>query len=129
MSDDPELARLYAPVTPGNPPRVDDEFRYTLRDFTGASLDSSQVQALLQGVGWLLGGAIPQKVLLAMRAQPAALNSLCSNMAARELYGDDAFWTDYRRRVMNRIGPDDAFWASYLLDPKRQVRLVFVPGH
>jgi len=74
------------------------------------------------------GRPLPRDFVSYLRQDPASLSVLSSNMAARELLGDEAFWSDYRRRVMGRIGPGDFFWNDYALREDRQVHLMFLPS-
>jgi hypothetical protein len=127
VADEPEMARYYAPVTASKPPRVNDEFGYSLHELAEVDVDPSAVVQLLTGVDWLLGGALPRDVLKRMKDDPAALHTLTSNMAARELYGDDDFWATYRRRFHTSVGPEIGRWISYFVDPKHQVQLIFTP--
>jgi hypothetical protein len=127
VADEPEMARYYAPVTASKPPRVNDEFGISLHELADALVDSTASVRLLNGVDWLLGGPVPREILKRMKDDPAALHALASNMAARELYGDEAFWATYRRRFHASVGYDIGRWVAYFSDPKHQVQLVFTP--
>ena len=128
VSDDPGLARFYPPMIPTSPELMPQTFYNTVSAYAQGQPDSAESHQLLEAVQWLLGGPLPSDVLKKVKLDPSTLAALCSNMAAREHYGDEAFWTDYRRRVLERIGPTDYFWNTYVLREDRQVRLILMPG-
>lgn len=127
LGDDPELARYYPPVTVGAHLSLEDEVRLTLAEYVMAPADSVSRQRLIRGVAWILGGPMPRETLLRARKDPATLSALCSNMAARAIYGDDGFWTEYLRRF--ETAPDEEpRWSAWFLEPKHQVQLLFTPA-
>lgn len=128
LSDDPGLARFYPPVTSTAQPSVVETFNSTVTDYAKGEPDPAQAERLLQAVQWLLGAPLPPAVLTQIRQDPPSLAALCSNMAAREHYGDEAFWAEYRRRVLHRIGPSDFYWNSYVMRDVQQVQLMLLPG-
>ena len=115
-------------MIPTSPELMPQTFYNTVSAYAQGQPDSAESHQLLEAVQWLLGGPLPSDVLKKVKLDPSTLAALCSNMAAREHYGDEAFWTDYRRRVLERIGPTDYFWNTYVLREDRQVRLILMPG-
>jgi hypothetical protein len=127
VADDPEMARYYPPITFTEPPRIDEEFHYSVLEFFRSPVDSVSFNRIMVGVAWLLGGPVPRDLLKRMRRDPSALSTLASNIAAREQYADESFWLDYRTRLAHRRGPNEAWWAGYFNDPSHQVQLVLSP--
>ena len=127
VADDPEMVRYYPPITFSEPPRIDEEFQYSVVEFFRFPVDSAAYDRMALGVAWLLGGPVPRELLRRMKRDPSALSTLASSIAARERYADESFWLGYRTRLARRRGPDEAWWAGYFNDPSHQVQLVLTP--
>jgi hypothetical protein len=126
LTDDPELARYYPPIVVGQTRTLEEELRLTLADFMLAAPDSQTQTKLAGGVAWLVGGPLPRDLVLRMRQDPATLTALGSNLAARALYGDDEFWSTYRRRFES--DPlDFGAVSQWFTDPEHHVQLLFTP--
>jgi hypothetical protein len=82
---------------------------------------------LRYNVLWLLGGPMPRHVLAEVRGDGPSLNSVCNNLAARELTGGETFWTRYRQRFLNMGEPGLARWSRYIYNPDHQAVLLFTP--
>ena len=126
--DEPEMARVYppVPVDPADTSDVSDEFVLTLGDLP-VSLARDEYQSALENVMWLLGGPMPITVTLRMRREPGALYTLASGAAARAQWGDEAFWSEYRRRFDEAAGRDFSYWRAWFGDRSHLARLRLVP--
>jgi hypothetical protein len=125
LGDDPEIARYFPPLTGDS--GLEEEFRLTLGEFVTGIPDTVGHQRVVSSVDWLLGGPLPRELRQRMQKDPATLNALCSNMAARTLYGNDEFWAEYRRRFATEP-VNIELWSAWFLKPEHQVRLAFTPG-
>lgn len=132
LLDDPELVRLYPDVPPDPDDRtpVIEELHLTLSEVPPVLGREAYEDALVH-VTWMIGGPLPEPMMRRMRREPGALYTLASGMGARAQWGDETFWSEYRRRFDAAAGRDFAHWRNALGDPARilQVRLVPIrPG-
>ena len=128
--DDPEMARFYPPVAPGEtaPLPLDFTLVHTLKELAVMSIRRSSYQAVWRGVDWLLGGPLPPGIVDRVLAEPGALHTLCSGMAVRELWGGETFWSQYRKRFEQAIDQPYPDWYWRLTSQQYLVTLLFVPG-
>jgi len=126
--DDPDLVRFF-------PPALSmvfslDQMAIMWDTLTGAydkmTVEMDQVMRIHSAVEWLLGGPMAEPVARRVRTDPALLYRVCSAGATRELWGGEAFWSEYRRRFDPRAGGGTA-WASYLQDPAHRILLLYQP--
>lgn len=130
LLDDPGFVRFYPALLGGDEadPRSPSAHLDTLvMEAVDTQVPPEVYAALRENVLWLLGGPLPPGLLASMRADPAALNVLGATTAARALWGDEGFWSEYRRR----FGVDDsakpAHWNRWLRDPRLRASLLVVP--
>jgi hypothetical protein len=125
--DDPEVVRFYPPISPDpkNTVVVVEELHYTLAEVP-VQLERNAYVDALDNVAWMLGGAMPDFLVRRMQREPGALYTLASGMGARAQWGDEAFWSEYRRRFDASAGRDLPIWRNYFgaLDHIVQLRLV-----
>lgn len=128
LLDDPEVVRLYPPISPdpNDKTPVVEEFHYTLAEVP-VQLERDSYTDALDNVTWLLGGPMPDPVVLRMRREPGALYTLASGMGAREQWGDASFWSQYRRRFDAAAGRDLPNWRVYFGTLEHIVQLRLVP--
>lgn len=126
--DDPEVARLYPPVSrdPATKSPVLEELHYTLAEVP-VQTDRESFADGLENMAWMLGGPMPFGLVKRMVKEPGALYTLASGMAARAHWGDETFWSDYRRRFDEAAGRDLAHWRVHFGNPERMVQLRLVP--
>jgi hypothetical protein len=130
LIDEPDLARILPPPNPKNATvealsfMIEGSVAGLFREvITQEDYDVVRNRAL-----WIVGGAMDSSMLVQARTQPAQWHTLARSMAARELRGGEAFWSNYRRRFENqRIGGLDT-WGNYYAMREKQVRLLVVPG-
>ncbi|MBI5709059.1 MAG: insulinase family protein [Candidatus Eisenbacteria bacterium] len=127
--DDPGFVRMFPRL--GKDARDPRVLSNALGDLTSDLLQMTvtmdSYQDLRYSVLWLLGGPLPRHLRQSMRTDAAALNALSSGMASRALWGSDAFWAEYRRRLDPIVSPAFGAWSQYLVAPRNQARLLFVP--
>jgi hypothetical protein len=132
LLDDPALVRFYPP-----PPRGDAARPEALSAALGGLVDKLRDltiprdlrEAFHRGVDWLIGGPMSSTLAEDVRGDPAALALLSDAMASQALWGDEAFWTDYRRRFSDAVLRDPLLWGPWMKDPAHQVRLFLVPSN
>lgn len=126
--DDPEVVRIYPPVSPDPNDQVPvaEEFRYTLGEIP-PEVELSNYQEVLDNVAWLLGGPLPRKLATRMRREAGALYTLASGMAARAQWGDEDFWALYRRRFEESAARDLSQWRRYFGAKDHLVQLRLLP--
>jgi hypothetical protein len=95
--------------------------------FDARSIEMAQVQRIRAAVEWLLGGPMPEALASRARTDRSVLYRLCSSAATRELWGGEAFWSDYRRRFDPELSAGTERWAEYLRDPAHAVMLIYDP--
>jgi len=130
LIDEPDLARIVPPPNPKNATvealsfMIEGSVAGLFREvITQEDYDVVRNRAL-----WIVGGAMVSSMLVQARTQPAQWHTLARSMAARELRGGEAFWSNYRRRFeTQRIGALDT-WGNYYASREKQVRLLVVPG-
>jgi hypothetical protein len=126
--DDPELIRLYPPIStnPDDPVPVIEEYYYTLAELP-IQIERSAYEEVLKNVNWLIGGPLPDPLLRRMQTEPGSLYSLASAMAARAQWGDADFWATYRRRFDEAAGRDLPQWGVLFGAKDRVIQLRLVP--
>jgi hypothetical protein len=130
LIDEPDLARIVPPPNPKNATTealsfmIEGSVAGLFREvITQEDYDVVRNRAL-----WIVGGAMDSSMLVQARTQPAQWHTLARSMAARELRGGEAFWSNYRRRFeTQRIGGLDT-WGNYYATREKQIRLLVVPG-
>jgi len=130
LLDDPELARFYPKLgtrDPEAPEALGARFDDLVDELFSMSITLDSYDEFRRGVLWLLGGPMNTETAANVRRSRGALNLLCSSAASRALWGSDAFWTEYRRRLDPTVTPAVTFWGRWLLDPRHKVRLMLVP--
>jgi hypothetical protein len=127
--DEPDLVRFYPTTAPETTDAgaLGRELRMTLGALSGMTVLPGEYQGYRFSVLWLLGGPMTKRVLAQVRSDGAALNSLCNNLAARELTGGEAFWSRYRVRFLEEGEPGMSGWAHWVCMPEHQVTLMFTP--
>lgn len=130
LYDDPELARFYPPVGPGetDPALLRISFVNTLNELSSGKVTPSAYYALWRGLNWLLGGPIPAEIFDRVLREPGALHTLATGTAVRELWGGEPFWSRYRERFQKTVGTPYAEWYKRILARQYMVNLLFVPG-
>jgi hypothetical protein len=128
--DDPDLARFYPPVGPGesDPALLGVTFLSSLNDLTRMRVPPTSYMALWRGLDWLLGGAMPTEIYERVLREPGALHTLCTGTAVRELWGGEPFWSKYRQRFQKAVGTPYPEWHKRLLGQRYVVKLLFVPA-
>jgi len=126
--DDPELVRLYPSVStnPDDPVPVIEEYYYTLAELP-VEIERKAYEDVMKNVSWMLGGPLPEPLLVRMQKEPGSLYALASAMAARAQWGDSAFWATYRRRFDDAAGRDLPQWGVTFGALDRIVQLRLVP--
>ena len=127
--DDPGLVRFYPPVSPDphDSTQVAEEFLYTLNEFPLGAIEKESYDEAFENLEWLLGGSLSTGLLKRMRNDPGALYTLCSGMAARETWGEETFWAQYRRRFEEAAEDDLNRWRSYFITRDHLIQLRLVP--
>lgn len=128
--DDPGFARLYPKAVAQGAPDP-----HSLTAATNEMIDDLLVSSILRdtydgfrlNMLWMMGGEMPRPLAVGVRLDPAALNVLCTSLASQALWGDEAFWGEYRRRFDFTVSPGFGAWAGWLKDPAHQARLLLVP--
>jgi hypothetical protein len=130
LLDDPDFVRFYPKLQPedaANPQAPLARLHARLYDILATPVPPQVFDAFRQNVLWLLGGPIPRGVLQNMRGDPAALNLLCVTTASRALWGDEDFWSGYRRRFLAEAAAEPGRWSDWLGDPQLRASLMVVP--
>jgi hypothetical protein len=129
LFDDPDLARFYPPVRPGenDPELMRLSFVNTLNDLSSRQVTPASYLALWRGLDWLLGGPMPTDIFERVLREPGALHTLTMSTAVRELWGGEPFWSLYRERFMRAVGTPYPLWYARMLATRYQVDLLFVP--
>ncbi len=131
LLDDPDLVRLYPPVTPSDldSTRIREEYGEGLLDLAKSTMTFDQFSTLHDGVVWLLGGPLPPELARRAATDSGVLATLSTTAAMRVLWGGDAFWTAYRNRYLAIDRPAFARWADYFRDSRHQAQFIFVPDY
>ena len=129
--EEPDLVRFYPDVQPDSTDAgaLANRLMETLTLLQGMVVPLSEYDDYRRNVLWLLGGPMPRHVAVQVSRDPAALNLVCNHLAARELTGGEAFWSEYRRRFLARGDPRLELWGRYLARPDHQAALLFTPSH
>lgn len=126
--DEPDLARFYPPLAPTDrsPDVLSKRMNDAVETMREKVVTGQNWRDLRTRTAWQLGGPIPNEVLGTVRQSPILLLSLSRGTAARNLYGGEAFWAEYRRRF-EEMAPGVSRWYPWFLDPQKQVRLLYAP--
>jgi len=130
LLDDPDVVRFFPKLLPGdeaNPRAVSDRVSSTLLDVIAMTVEPEVFATYRDNVLWLLGGSLPPRLLETMRRDPAALNLLCATSASRRLWGDEAFWSEYRRRFGDENAINPGLWNEWLVAQRLRATLLVVP--
>lgn len=127
--DDPFLVRMFPRLgkDAADPRVLSNGLEDLINEMLEMTVTIEAYQDLRHGVLWLLGGPMPRNVLRSVRADPPTLNALSNGMASRALWGSDAFWAEYRRRLDPTVSPAFGAWSQYVVTPRNQARLLLVP--
>jgi predicted Zn-dependent peptidase len=127
--DDPGLVRFYPPVEPGtrNPGLLGRTLQQTLDQLLSMTILRNTYEDLAAGVQWIVGGPMTEGVRRTMLGDPASLNLFTAGMATRAQWGDEEFWTTFRRRMNVRVAPGLGRWVEYIVAPEHQARLLILP--
>ena len=130
LYDDPDLARFYPPVGPGemDPSLLSSTLTNTLNDVSRLQVTPQSYLALWRGLDWLLGGPIPHEMYDRVLREPGAVHTLATGTAVRELWGGEAFWSKYRERFQRAVGKPYPEWYKRLLGKRYYVDLLFAPA-
>ena len=127
--EEPDLVRFYPDVFADQ--EDPDHLSRTLATMTYAvgqmNIPFDTVVRIKNSVLWLLGGPLPPDLLGQVQSTSGVLYNVCSSQATRTLWGGEAFWADYRKRFDPYTSQNLDFWAGYVVNPARQVRLIFKP--
>jgi predicted Zn-dependent peptidase len=128
--DDPQMARFFPQVfvPEDNPEDAARQLKAMVLEVLQFSVVRLEFyQGMVAGLQWLFGGPLPRPLLDTVRRDPAALNQLAFSVAGRAVWGDDAFWAEYRRRLDPTVtsGADD--WLEWVTDAAHQSRVVLTP--
>jgi hypothetical protein len=124
--DDPTLARFYPPILSRTwePGHLRTQFNAAVDHFATLSIELDQVRRMEDAVSWLLGGPLPGPLLARIQKDRAVLYRVASSAAVRELWGGEAFWSEYRRRFDPAASAGDMRWSSDMKDLGRQIGVV-----
>lgn len=126
--DDPELIRFYPRLEPGDrtPANLADVLADGLSANATLVADDESLESLRDGVSWLIGARLPREILPRFQRTPGLLALLSSSAASRQLWGGEALWAPYRRRL-ERTNIDAVGLIARLRNPRNQVRLMLRP--
>lgn len=127
IATDPEIARFYPPLgkTQLDPAAV----LSSAFDGVGNTIvEPNSVAKAAESLVWLLGGPMPPELLKRATTDPTVVHTLATTLASLEHYGDAAFWTRYRQRLMRAVTLDVSPLFRYYDDAHRQVTFVMMPG-
>lgn len=130
LLDDPGFVRLYPRLAgPGatNPQSLSAALDALVDDLLGAIVQRDVYDSFRYSMLWMMGGAMSRTLAENVRRDPAALNALSLSLASQALWGDEAFWSEYRRRFDFTVSPGISAWGHWLRDPRHQVRLLLTP--
>lgn len=129
LLDDPELVRFYpqVPPTTTDPEIVVGSLYEQLMVAGGKIVTLPILNRMRQSVRWIIGGELPQDLIVRMRRDPAGLGTLSGNMATRALWHGDAFWADYLGRF-DRLNLGQSYYYEWLTDPAHQTVLLLTPA-
>lgn len=128
LLDDPDVVRFYPPSTSEvfSPQQMSILMGSLVTGYSKMSVEMAQVMRIHDAVVWLLGGPMVKPLAERVRTDHALLYRVCSADATRELWGGEAFWSEYRRRFDPTAGGGGA-WGPYLEDPAKRFLLLYAP--
>lgn len=131
LLDDPELMRIYPPVSPSDldSARIREAYVEGILALSRTTITYEQYSQLHDSVLWMLGGPMNSDLRRRSRTDSGVLAALSTTAAMRELWGGEAFWTPYRERFVAIERPAFARWSNYFLSPTHQVQLIFAPDY
>jgi predicted Zn-dependent peptidase len=130
LLDDPGFARFYPRLSAqqaADPRSLSALLGGVVEDLLGAIVQRETYDGLRYNMLWMMGGPMPRPLAESVQRDPAALNVLCCSLASQALWGNDTFWTEYRRRFDFGVSPAFSSWADYLKDPRHHARLLLAP--
>lgn len=130
LLDDPGFVRFYPASTPeqaSDPGSLSTAVNGIIDELLGAIIQRETYDGFRYNMLWMMGGPMTRTLAESVRQDPAALNVLCTSLASQALWGNDQFWSDYRRRFDFSVSPAFSFWADYLKDPRHHARLILAP--
>ncbi len=131
LLDDPDFVRFYPKLRPGDEGDAQSpstRVHAALFDALAVPVEPGTFATFRDNVLWLLGGPMPARLLETMRHDPAALNLLCVTSASRALWGDEEFWSAYRRRFGAEGFANPGRWSDWLSSPQLRASLLVVPA-
>jgi hypothetical protein len=131
MLEDPEFVRFYPPVTPHerNPRAPGIELSHAMDQVAAMIVTVDDYVEVTEKVLWLLGGPMTPQVKRLAQNDANSLNLVATNMVARRMWGDDAFWAEYRRRMNPHLIRSVGQWNDYVSSSRHQAQLLVVPRH
>ena len=128
LLDEPDLARVYPPLTPGGgPAQADEALDVRLAELGVLTVTGSDLTDSREHFRWLIGGPLSAPVLTRMRNEPGAILQLGVNEALRSVGRGSEFWERYLRRF-DTIDRDQKTWLPWLLDRAHRATLVLQAG-
>jgi hypothetical protein len=128
--DDPDFACFYPPASPPEAPdprSTASLLPWTVGQMLSESIPDETYEGIRRNLLWMMGGPMSKPLLEGVCRDPGALNTLCISIASQELWGNDVFWTEYRRRFDASVSPKFEFWTNWLMDPRHQASLLLLP--
>lgn len=130
LLEDPGFVRLYPPAVPPRAPDLQNTtalLPWTVDELLSKAIPHETYDAFRHNLLWMMGGPMPRALRDGVRRDPAALNFLCTTLASQALWGNEAFWAEYRRRFDVSVSPEFGFWANWLRDPGHHAALLILP--
>ncbi len=130
LLDDPDFVRFYPPAAAAqalDPRSIPEMLSWTIGELLDRPIPAESYAGLRHNLLWMMGGPMPAALLEGVQRDPAALNVLCTSLASQALWGNEVFWTEYRRRFDADVSPKFGFWTNRLREPWRQVVLLLMP--
>jgi hypothetical protein len=130
LLDEPDMVRILPPADPKN---ISTDGLSVLVEHAMAGIYREVVteedyETLRRRALWIVGGPMDDAMREQGRKEAAPWHTMARSMAARELRGGPAFWTEYRTRFTNVKSGNLGRWGDYFATPANQVRLLVVPG-
>jgi hypothetical protein len=127
LLDDPTMVRFYPPIEPVDSVRTSEEFDLSMREILPPQEPDDSFDQLRDRVSWLFGGPMEIRMAVRARTDPSVLYNLSSAAAARAMWGDEVFWSQYRARLGASSNGHVNQWRGYFLRASNQVSLAFRP--
>jgi hypothetical protein len=130
LLDDPGFARFYPPAVPPRAPDAQNTtaiLPWTVEELLAGTVPPETYEAHRRNLLWMMGGTMPKPLADVVRRDPAALNFLCASLASQALWGNEQFWSEYRRRFDVSASSEFGFWADWIPDPGHLATLLILP--